>query len=305
MTLRITKAADPITVEQIIATIYAPPGVGKTSTGYTADAPLLLDFDGGAYRAANRGDTVQVKAWADVSSISAEDLKPYKTLVLDTAGRALDCLAADIISVNPKLGRGGALTLQGFGELKARFIAFTKLVRSFGLDLVLLVHSDEQKNGDDIIERLDAQGGSKGEIYKVSDIMGRIKIEAGKRTLNFNPTDTAFGKNPAGFPKFEVPSFTATPHFLAKVIADTKLALNKQTAEQKVVSDELASWSEQFAKLAIEANGFNTMLGTIKANASDAARDNAGRMLIKLGKDRGLAWDAKAKQFAVPEKVAA
>jgi hypothetical protein len=201
MTLRITKASDPITVSQIIATIYAPPGVGKTSIGYTAEAPLLLDFDGGAYRAANRGDTVQVKAWADVSGITADDLKPYKTLVLDTAGRALDCLATDIIAGNPKLGRGGALTLQGFGELKARFIAFTKLIRSFGLDLVLLVHSDEQKSGDDIIERLDAQGGSKNEIYKVSDLMGRIKIEAGKRTLNFSPTDTAFGKNPAGFPK--------------------------------------------------------------------------------------------------------
>lgn len=305
MTLRITKAADPITVAQIIATIYAPPGVGKTSTGYTAEAPLLLDFDGGAYRAANRGDTVQVKAWADVSGISADDLKPYKTLVLDTAGRALDCLAADIIAVNPKLGRGGALTLQGFGELKARFIAFTKLVRSFGLDLVLLVHSDEQKSGDDIIERLDAQGGSKGEIYKVSDIMGRIKIEAGKRTLNFNPTDTAFGKNPAGFPKIEVPSFTTTPQFLAKVIADTKRALNKQTAEQKQASDELATWAERYTKLPITADDFNTMLRIIKDDATEAVRDNAGRMLVKLGKEKGLVWDAKAKGFAAPVKEAA
>jgi hypothetical protein len=305
MTLRITKASESITVSQIIATIYAPPGVGKTSIGYTAESALLLDFDGGAYRSANRGDTVQVKAWADVASISADDLKPYKTLILDTAGRALDCLATDIIAGNAKLGRGGALTLQGFGELKARFIAFTKLIRSFGLDLVLLVHSDEQKSGDDIIERLDAQGGSKNEIYKVSDLMGRIKIEGGKRTLNFSPTDTAFGKNPANFPKLPVPDFSAEPHFLGKVIADTKAALNKQTVEQKKVAEELAQWSAVFAKLPIAASDFNSTLATIKTDASDAVRENAGRMLLALGKEKGLVWDKNAKQFATAVKVAA
>lgn len=305
MTIRITKATDQITVEQIIATIYAPPGVGKTSIGYTAEAALLIDFDGGAYRAANRGDTVQVKAWSDVAGITADDLKPYKTLALDTAGRALDCLSADIISGNPKLGRGGALTLQGFGELKARFISFTKLIRSFGLDLVLLVHLDEQKSGDDIIERLDAQGGSKNEIYKVSDLMGRIKIESGKRTLNFSPTDTAFGKNPAGFPKIAVPDYTAEPKFLAKIIADTKAALNKQTAEQQKVGAELSEWSERFGKLPATVDDFNTMLRIVKDDASEAVRDNAGRLLLKLGKENGLVWDAKGKVFAVPEKVAA
>jgi hypothetical protein len=301
--LRITKATDQITVEQIIATIYAPPGVGKTSTGYTAEAALLLDFDGGAYRSKNRGDTVQVKAWADVSGISAEDLKPYKTLVLDTAGRALDCLAADIIATNPKLGRGGALTLQGFGELKARFIAFTKLVRSFGLDLVLLVHSDEQKSGDDIIERLDAQGGSKNEIYKVSDLMGRIKIEAGKRTLNFSPTDTAFGKNPAGFPKIAVPDFSAEPKFLGKVIADTKAALNKQTEAQAKVTKELAEWSAKFAE-AKDATTFTDLIGEVKEKASEDVRDNAGRLLTKTARERGFTLDRAAGKF-VPQPAQA
>lgn len=302
--LRITKANDPITVERIIVCAYGPPGVGKTSLGYTADSPLLLDFDGGAYRAANRGDTVQVKAWADVSGITAEDLKPYKTLVLDTAGRALDFLSADIISANPKMGRGGALTLQGFGELKAKFIAYTKLIRSFGLDLVLLVHSDEQKSGDDIIERLDAQGGSKNEIYKVSDLMGRIKIEAGKRTLNFSPTDTAFGKNPAGFPKIEIPNFTAEPYFLAQVIADTKTALNRQTEAQQKVAKELADWNAKFSE-AKDAAGFNKMLGEVKEKATPDARDNAGRLLVKAAKTQGLAFDKAAGKFAKTEARAA
>src|SRR5690606_34637074 len=142
-----TKATDAIEVKNITACIYAVPGVGKSTLGFTADRPLLLDFDQGAYRAGNRGDVVQVGAWGDVTSITAEDLSPYRTLIVDTAGRALDALTVDIIANNPKLGRGGALTLQGFGELKARFIAWTKMIRSCGLDVVLISHADEQRSG--------------------------------------------------------------------------------------------------------------------------------------------------------------
>lgn len=307
MALRILKSSDPITVEQIVATIYAAPGLGKTSTGYTAEKPLLLDFDNGAYRAANRGDTVQVKSWADVSGITKDDLAPYKTLVMDTAGRALDHLAADIIATNPKMGRGGALTLQGFGELKAKFTAYTKLIRSFGLDIMLLVHADEQKSGDDIIERLDAQGGSKNEIYKVSDLMGRLKIEGGKRVLNFSPTDTAFGKNPADFPKLEVPNFAANPTFFAKVIADTKAALNKQTEAQQKVSKELADWQIKFTE-AKDAAGFTKLIGEVKEKATADVRDNAGRLLTKIAREKGFTLDKASHKFvkAEPaEKVAA
>jgi hypothetical protein len=299
MTLRILKASEPITVEQIVATIYAPPGIGKTSLAFTAASTLLLDFDNGAYRSANRGDSVPIKSWADVAGIAGEDLKPYKTLAMDTAGRALDHLAADIIAGNPKLGRGGALTLQGFGELKAKFIAYTKLIRSFGLDIVLIVHMDEQKNGDDIIERLDMQGASKNEIYKVSDLMGRLKIEGGKRVLNFNPTDTAFGKNPAGFQKLDVPNFATEPAFLATIIANTKAALNKQTAAQQAAGLELADWQAKFDE-AKTAEDFNNMIPVIAKEASERSRDNVKRLLVKVAKNKGVAFDSKDKTFKQP-----
>lgn len=96
MALRITRAADPIKVERINMVIYAAPGLGKTSLAFTADAPLLLDFDRGSYRAANRQDVVQVESWADVAGMTGDDLAPFKTVIVDTAGRALDTLAVDI-----------------------------------------------------------------------------------------------------------------------------------------------------------------------------------------------------------------
>lgn len=295
--LRILKSTDAIEVNQLAVVVYAPPGLGKTSLGFSAESPLLLDFDKGSHRSGNRGDTVQVESWADVAGIGADDLKPYKTLVMDTAGRALDALTVDIIAGNPKLGRGGALTLQGYGELKARFIAYTKLIRSFGLDIVLLAHSDEQRNGDDVIERLDVQGGSKNELYKAADMMGRLSIKAGKRVLNFNPTDTAFGKNPAGFPELSVPDFSVEPRFLGKIIADTKGALNKQTAEQKTAASELADWQTKFDELTT-AEDFNDTAKVVADKASASVKINAGRLLVKVATAKGLVFDKKAKVFA-------
>lgn len=301
MALRILKASDPLEVTQLVACVYAQPGIGKTSLAFTAEAPLLLDFDHGAYRSAFRKDTVQVGSWADVAAISADDLKPYKTLVLDTAGRALDWLTADIIAKNPKMGRGaGSLTLPGFGELRNQFIAFTKHVRSLGLDIIMIVHSDEQRSGDEVIERLDMQGSSKGEIYKSADLMGRLTMRNGKRILTFNPSDTAFGKNPAALPEFEVPHFAQHPAFMAGILADTKAALNKQSVAQQQAASALADWQAKFDELA-DADAFNGMIETVKTGAPEAIRENVGRMLTKTAKARGLHFDKKAGHFAAQQ----
>ena len=119
MALKIIKRDEPIEVKQIVSTIYGAPGIGKTSTAFTAEKPLLLDFDAGAYRSANRQDCVQPQMWDDVLNITADDLKPFKTVVVDTVGRALDMLTAYIVEQDPKMKqRGGELTLKGYGRLK-------------------------------------------------------------------------------------------------------------------------------------------------------------------------------------------
>jgi hypothetical protein len=296
MPLRITKATDSIEVKYLTACVYAPPGVGKTSLGFTADRPLLLDFDKGAYRSGNRGDSVQVDSWADVTGINAEELSPYRTLVVDTAGRALDALTVAIIQDNPKMGRGGALTLQGFGELKSRFIAWTKLVRSFGLDVLLISHSDEQRNGDEVIERLDMQGGSKNEIYKAADVMGRLCILGGKRWLNFNPTDTAFGKNPAQLASLEVPSFSQSPHFFAEVLQGIKAKLNEQSELQIKAAALLADWKAKFDE-ASTVDDFNKLIPETQ-QADPLVVDNVKRLLVGTAKSKGFDFDRKAGAFA-------
>lgn len=301
MALRIIKSSEPIKVERLNLCVYGQPGAGKSSLAFTADTPLLLDFDQGAHRAANRKDTVRVAAWADVAEMSAADLQDYATVVVDTAGRALDQLTADIIRRNPKAGRGGALTLQGYGTLKAEFVAWLKQLNSFGKDVILIAHMDEQRNGDDVIERLDVQGGSKGEIYKAADAMGRVAVKAGARTLNFNPTEAAFGKNPGQLDVLEIPHPDRAPTFLADVIQTIKDRLNTMTAEQIEAQKALETWRTSIGTMKTAAD-FNPALIGVKQQPKAVQA-----MFADAAKAQGLTFDVKAKAYVdpMPAKVAA
>lgn len=301
MALKITRAADPIKVERLNMVVYGPPGIAKTSLAFTAETPLLLDFDNGSHRAANRKDVVRVEDWNDVASMTADDLAPFKTVIVDTAGRALDSLTVDIIRANPKHGRGGALTLQGYGELKSRFGSFLKLLNSFGKDVVLIAHMDEQRNGDDVVERLDVQGGSKGEIYKSADAMGRLTIANGQRKLLFSPTDAAFGKNPGQLPPLDVPHFESAEFgtFLADVIQQTKDRLNALSEEQKEAVAE-QEWFRTTLGKVNTGDDLNALLG--RANAAGAA---CRAMVRERGKELGLVYDQNQKAFVPAQQQAA
>lgn len=281
MPIKITRASDPIKVSRINLCIYSAPGVGKTSLAFTADKPLLLDFDHGTHRAANRRDSVIVESWEDVASIKESDLAAYNTVVVDTAGRALDVLTADIIRRNPKLGRGGALTLQGYGALKSEFVAWLKHINSMGKDVLLIAHMDEQRSGDDIIERLDVQGGSKGEIYKAADAMGRLIISGGKRVLNFSPTDAAFGKNPGQFPPLEVPHPDIDNAFLAGVISQIKDKLNSLSEDQLKAQADIDNWRAMIAETR-DADAVNKLVKDAH-NAQPAVKALLHAHAISLG----------------------
>lgn len=298
MALRIIKSSDPIRVDRLNTVIYGAPGLGKTSLAFTADRPLLLDFDRGAHRAANRKDTVQVAAWGDVTSIGADDLTPYATIIVDTAGRALDVLTADIIRRNPKAGRGGALTLQGYGTLKAEFVAWLKSLNALGKDVILIAHMDEQRNGDEIIERLDVQGGSKGEIYKAADAMGRITIRDGQRVLLFSPTEASFGKNPGQLDPLHVPHKDTAEFsdFLAGVVATIKERLNALTGEQQEAQARLDKLQTALADVE-DAEGVNGLVRDHRdgSKAEKALIHDRATKLGLVGNKATGEYDAQAK----------
>lgn len=300
MTLKITKQHDPITVDQIVVCVYGQPGVGKTTLGFTASKPLLLDFDKGAHRAAMRRDSVQVTAWSDVEGMDATDLEGYETVIVDTAGRALDALALDIIQKEPKMGRNGSLTLQGYGALKSRFIAWTKQLRSFGIDVVLIAHSDEQRDGDQLIERLDMQGASKNEVYKSADAMGRIYVHGNQTILNFSPSDAQFGKNPAQLEPLNVPNVDDQPDFLAGVIQSTKDSLNALTEEQQEVIGIMAEWKQNISG----AEDLESVNKLVHKEKDPRVEKTLKGLIHKHALDLGLEPDPEHGQYKAKEEAA-
>ena len=299
MAIKITTAAEPITVEQIVLTVYSQPGLGKTSLAYTASRPLLLDFDKGAYRAVDRKDVVQVSEWADVAGIRASDIEGYDTIIIDTVGKALDSLTQDILRQSPKLGFGGALNQQGWGQLGVRFGAFLRLLKGFGKDVVLVAHMDEQKDGDAIKERLKIPGGSKDLVLTDSDAIARISIVNRERSLIFSPTETSFGKDPAQIGEMPIPpaSSPAYATCLATVIAGIKDKLNTMSAEQVARKGELEWFTTNLPQI-MDADGINDVLGRAKKAGRDVAR-----MVVARAAELGLEFDERTHRYVYLEEM--
>jgi hypothetical protein len=246
-------------------------------------------------------DTKTITIPAEEAEEIAEDIYDayVNTVVVDTAGRALDFLAADIIKNDPKKGYGGALTLQGYGVLKGRFTSWLANLKTMGKDVVLIAHSSEDKNGDDLIERLDVQGGSKGERYKSADAMGRLYLSKGNRTLSFSPTDTAFGKNPGNLDPLTVPQIESDPQFLGNVTHTIKDRLNKLTDAQMERQAAIAEW-EALIDAAKTAEDYTGLVADVKKAPGGIVPVIKG-LLHKRATAAGFTFDVKKKKYIKAE----
>lgn len=292
MTLKITKAEDPIEVSRIVLLAYSAPGVGKTSLGFTSADPLLLDFDEGAYGSEYRKASVQVRTWEDIIGLTADDLAPYSTICVDTVGRLLDALTAYLIQQNPKIEQGsGVLTMRGWGELKGAYTAWLKKLLSYGKDVVLLAHEKEEKEGDSRIFRPDIQGGSFGEVFKRCDNIGYLYQGAKGRVLDFNPTDRWIGKNRGALPPIAVPHYSATPDFLAQTIATIKGHLNRMSRQDDVAKAAVESWRARFAAVTTGEALTAWVAEAVKEDGVVGAQVKT--LMAERAKALGLKWEGK------------
>lgn len=297
MALNVIKSDEIMEVSNLCLTIYSQPGLGKTSLAFTASRPLLLDFDKGAHRATNRGDVVPVEKWGDVANIDASDLTEYDTIVIDTVGKALDCLALDILANEPRMGYGGALNQQGWGKLGVRFSAYLRKIKSFGKDVVLISHMDEKHDGDALKERLKIQGGSKDLVLVDSDVIARITISNRTRHLIFSPTETAFGKDPAGIGSLPLPDIDdkAFPNCLAGIIETVKDKINSLSEEQVARKGEI-DWFKNTLPTITAPEDINDLIG----RAKKAGRDVAA-MLHGRATELGLEFDPASRSYVHPD----
>lgn len=235
MALNIVTSMQPLNVENIITFIYGDPGIWKTSLAFTAKNPILFDFDKGAYRASNRKDTVQIGSWQEVATFTAQDLVNYDTIIIDTAGRALDMITDNLKGDSRNTRRDGQLSMQGYGKLGGIFTDWLKMLRGMGKDIVLLAHASEDKDGDNVIKRPDMVGGSKKEAYKIADMMAYMTTQQSQngdiKVLNFMPSSTYLAKDSGQIGNVQIVPMKDAPNQLANIIQATKDHINSLSAE--------------------------------------------------------------------------
>lgn len=237
MTLRLIRYDEMLVTEYLCVCIYGLPDAGKSSLAFTASRPVLLDFDGLLEKVGNTlrhhsgGDAYKLDTWSDLEQLNL-DWSKYDTVIIDTAGRAVEMLKKHVLGLEMQNRQtDGNPSLKGWGVIKRMFEAFLEDMRSKKKDVILLAHLAEEKSGDNLLDRLHIEGGSKTKIYEAAQAMGRIVIQGKdktqKRYLDFSPRENALGKNPGrlGLIPYEDP--LVAPHTLANVLKQIKEEMNK------------------------------------------------------------------------------
>lgn len=246
--MAIIRKSDVFPKRPVIIVIYGTPGVGKTSLFNTSKNPILLDCDRGADRAINRQDTIVATNWKEVLQDEGE-IKNYSTLGIDTAKAVLDdFLMTYVVDNDYKLKTN---KLKAYGAIGDEFKMFINRRRNEGIDIVVIAHAKEDKDGDNIKLSPDMTGQSKDLLLRIADQVGFLTMVNNKRTITFEPTDKTIGKNVAKLPTMEIPNETdpAFPTFMAEIIEKVKESIQRQTEEQKEALEKIRELSAAIATM--------------------------------------------------------
>jgi len=256
----VVYANEPIHVETIVAYYYADPDIGKSSLAFTAKDPILFDFDKGVHRVGplRRGTAVQVQKWTDVSNVTEEDLKPFKTVVFDTVGTMLDCVKVHYQGIKGNTQRDGNLTLKAQGYAGNDFIGLINRIRSYGKDVLFVGHAEEQRNDDLLIHRPSMTGKNRDVLYRISDIMAYLTYEKAPdgqivRVLKFSASNSHHAKNSGNLGadsggNIVLPDLMHSPTFFGDLIQQAKDHLNTMTPAQLQTMKAIEERDQFFAE---------------------------------------------------------
>lgn len=299
--MKIVRGTDAIDVAHPVFMIIGQPGICKTSLAFSMKDPLLLDFDLGVHRAVNRRDALPIASWSTVDELLADRkaLEPYASLIVDTTGRCLDVLTADIATKEPKKAPGGNLSQQGWGTLKTRFRQFVATVRALDKDLLLIAHDKEDKDGDLRVARADIVGGSYGEVMKNADFVGYCYMVGKQRVLDFSPTDRYVGKNPAGWEPIVVPPIAKATTFMADLYDRGRQALGQISEKSAAATNAVEEWRAQVATFKT-LEDFNKAVQQVRGLSALLA-PQVGALLKEAAGALGFKYDSGKKCYVVDE----
>lgn len=292
--------------------VYGQPGIGKTTLGCSAPAPVLFDFDEGVQRmnVAHQVPTVQVSSWADVTEAFTEIKSgafPCKSIVIDTAGKMLDFMSRDIIEKNPRYAQSdGALTLKGYGARKQMFVSFIKDVLSSGMNVIFVAHEREDKQGDVIIRRPDMSGSSLGDLMKEIDLVGYMFADTNnRRVISFEPNSSFYAKNACSVAgTVEIPvvvkdgEAVGDNNFISTIL-NSYVRTQKAGAEKRKKYDSLIDTYKNNIADVKDAKSANKLLNKfLEEDHIFNSRLLIGRMLQTKCSELGFKYDEKKKSYA-------
>ena len=292
--MKIIKANEPLTVTSLKVLIYGEPGVGKTSVASTAEAPILLDFDKGAYRTPFRSDVMEVSNFLEIFSIS-EHLKNYKTIIIDTVDTFLDFIGSHILQDDPRLAKN---KLQFYGRLKDEFSNVMKVFSAQNKDIIMISHLKEKEEGDLRIKRPAITGGSYDKVLQVADLVGFMYMANTNRVINFNPTDTSVGKNSANLDLVTVPNLNNNPTFFKELLQKVKQSLNIAIQNEKKAVDIVKEFKDIIEDADLEV--LNSLLSDLPT-LNTATKKQVWELMKRRASKLNLVFDNNSKLFKQQE----
>lgn len=201
--MKIVKSSDPQVKPSIVMIVYGNGGVGKTTFSSTAPKPLLVDCENGSKYFGLRGikmDVAQVREWKDLEGVfDVAKSGEYETIILDPIGELMEKLKRYMIQKGDKklVMADGSPTIAGWGWLKDTMRSTIKILRDSGLNLLIVAHVTEEKDGEQILKRPMLMTKLSDEVINMVDIVGYMTVTAGedggdKRIIIVDPTSDKY-----------------------------------------------------------------------------------------------------------------
>lgn len=297
--------------KKFVVILYGSPGIGKTTLAFSAPKPILVDFDKGVSRVKvyHRKDTIMCSNYKEVlSDIASPAIKDYETIVIDTGGSFVTYLQDWAMKENPALNtqKNGAISLKGFGAVKAEFIRFSNYVRDIlNKNLIYVFHSVEEKDKEgNPMQRLLCEGSARNLVWQPADLGGYIQMIGNKRTISFTPEQEFFAKGCYGIEgRKEIPTLSPTDKndFLTRLFEEAKENLKKESevflpVKQKY--EEVMEQAKDIVEAAQTADDVNKAVEELqKLDHALTSKKESALLLHEKAASLGLTYDKASKTY--------
>ena len=214
---------------------------------------------------------------------------------------------------NPSQNRqkNGAISLKGFGAVKAEFIRFTNYVKdTLNKNLIYVFHSQEQTDKDgNSQQRLMCEGAAKNIVWTPCDFGGYVQMIGNNRVVCFSPEQEYFAKGCHGITgQIAVPELGPTDenNFISRIFDKAKANIAAEADAYAPVKEQYDRVMETVRKMidtVTDVESANKVSADIQAlQHASTSKTESSKMLKDKAKSLGLKYSNSAKGFIKAQK---